>query len=42
MFSKSYIKKCKGLNINPLTQDELVELCMALPKFKKKRPIYSF
>ncbi len=37
IFSKSYIKKCKALNIDPLTQDELVELCMALPKFKKKK-----
>ena len=36
MFSKSYIKKCKTLNIYPLTQDDLVELCKELPKYKKK------
>jgi len=36
MFSKSYLKKCDVLGINPLTQDELVELCKNLPKYKKK------
>ncbi len=37
MFSKSFIKKCDALMITPLTQDELVELCMALPKYKRKK-----
>ena len=36
MFKKSYIKKCDALLIKPLTQDELVELCKELPKYRKK------
>jgi len=36
MFHKSYLKKCKALNIPPLSQDDLVELCKALPKYKEK------
>lgn len=36
MFSKSYQKKCTALNILPKTQDELVEMCKQLPKYKKK------
>lgn len=36
MFSKSYIKKCDALCMKPLTQDDLVELCKNLPKYKKK------
>jgi len=36
MFKKSYLKKCESLMIDPLTQDDLVELCKALPKYKKK------
>lgn len=36
MFSKSYQKKCTALNIDPLTQDQLVDLCKNLPKYKKK------
>ena len=36
MFSKSYQKKCSALNILPLTQDQLVDLCKQLPKYKKK------
>jgi hypothetical protein len=36
MFSKSYIKKCEALCMKPLIQDELVELCKNLPKYRKK------
>ena len=36
MFSKSYIKKCNALMIKPLIQDDLVELCKSLPKYRKK------
>ncbi len=36
MFSKSYVKKCDALCMKPLSQDELVELCKELPKYKKK------
>ncbi len=36
MFPNSYLKKCKALIIEPLTQDDLVELCKALPKYQKK------
>ena len=36
MFSKSYLKKCSALNIDSLTQDQLVDLCKQLPKYKKK------
>jgi hypothetical protein len=35
-YKKSYIKKCNSLMINPLTVDELVELCKNLPKYKDK------
>ena len=35
-FANTYIKKCNALGINPLTQDELVELCKQLPKYQKK------
>lgn len=36
MYSKSYLKKCDILIIEPLSQDDLVELCKALPKYEKK------
>lgn len=36
MFSDSYLKKCNALGILPKTQDELVELCKILPKYKDK------
>ena len=36
MFKKSYIKKCDALLIAPLIQDEIVELCKNLPKYKNK------
>lgn len=36
MFSNSYVKKCKALNLKPMTQDEIVELCKKLPKYQKK------
>lgn len=36
MFSKSYLKKCSALNISPMTQDQLVDLCKELPKHEKK------
>ncbi len=36
MFSESYLKKCRVLIIEPLTQDDLVELCKNLPKYRKK------
>ena len=35
-YSYTYLKKCKSLTINPLSQDELVELCKNLAKYKKK------
>ena len=42
MFSKSYQKKCSALNILPLTQDQLVDLCKQLPKYKKKTYLQLF
>lgn len=36
MFNKSYIKKCNALCMKSLIQDDLVELCKNLPKYKKK------
>ena len=42
MFSKSYQKKCSALNILPLTQDQLVDLCKDLPKYKKKTYLQLF
>jgi len=36
MFKKQYIKKCDALCMSPLTQDDIVELCKCLPKYKKK------
>lgn len=36
MFNKSFIKKCDALCMAPLIQDDLVELCKNLPKYKKK------
>jgi hypothetical protein len=36
MFKTSYIIKCNALKRKPLTQDELVDLCKALPKYKNK------
>lgn len=36
MFNKSYLKKCKVLKMEPITQDKLVYLCKQLPKYQKK------
>lgn len=36
MFNETYIEKCNALNISPKTQDELVELCKNLSKYKDK------
>lgn len=35
-FPNTYIKKCNALMWEPLIQDDLVELCKNLPKFKDK------
>lgn len=35
MYSNSYLKKCKALIIDPLSLDDLVELCKEMPKHKK-------
>ena len=36
MFKNSYLKKCNALKILPLSQDELVEMCKNLNKYKDK------
>ena len=35
-FQNSYLKKCEALLMKPLIQDDLVELCKNLPKYRKK------